>query len=123
MRLPKSEEQLLQSLWMRKKAFMKELIDDFPEPKPKTTTVATFLKRMTEKGLIAFEKRGNAREYRPLISKKEYFSKHFKGLMHTFFDDSATQFASFFTETTDLSKAELESLRAMLDQQLKDKEA
>lgn len=123
MRLPKSEEQLLQSLWKRKRAFMKDLIDDFPDPKPKTTTVATFLKRMTDKDLITFEKRGNAREYRALITKKEYFSQHFKGLMSTFFDDSATQFASFFTETTELSKDELESLRAMLDQQLKDKEA
>ncbi|MFK7926390.1 MAG: BlaI/MecI/CopY family transcriptional regulator [Bacteroidia bacterium] len=123
MRLPKSEEQLLQSLWQRKKAFMKDLIEDFPDPKPKPTTVATFLKRMTEKKLIAFQKQGNVREYYALISKKEYFSKHFKGLMHTFFDDSATQFASFFTETTELSKEELESLRAMLDQQLKDKDA
>lgn len=102
---------------------MKDLIEDFPDPKPKPTTVATFLKRMTEKGLIAFQKQGNAREYYALISKKEYFSKHFKGLMHTFFDDSATQFASFFTETTELSKEELQSLRAMLDQQLKDKDA
>ncbi|MEM6345231.1 MAG: BlaI/MecI/CopY family transcriptional regulator [Bacteroidota bacterium] len=123
MRLPKLEVQLLRSLWRREKAFMKDLIDDFPGEKPKTTTVATILKRMIEKGLIAFEKRGNAREYYALKSEKEYISGHIKGFMSTFFDDSAAQFASFFTETTELSKEELESLRAMLDQQLKDKDA
>ncbi|MEL6650271.1 MAG: BlaI/MecI/CopY family transcriptional regulator [Bacteroidota bacterium] len=123
MKVTKSEAQLLQSLWKRKEAFLKELIEDYPDPKPKPNTVATYLKRMAEKKLIAFRQIGNARQYYPLISKREYFSDHFQELRKTFFENSASQLASFFTETNQLSKEELQSLRDLLDQQLKDQDS
>lgn len=123
MKVTKSEAQLLQSLWKRKEAFLKELIADYPDPKPKPNTVATYLKRMAEKKLIAFRQIGNARQYYPLISKREYFSDHFQELRKTFFENSASQLASFFTETNQLSKEELQSLRDLLDQQLKDQDS
>jgi len=41
MQLSKAEEQVMQLLWKRKKACMKDLLEDFPEHKPATTTVAT----------------------------------------------------------------------------------
>jgi len=55
MQLSKSEEQVMQYLWKRKKAFMKDLLEDFPTPKPATTTVATLLKRMNDKGFIDYK--------------------------------------------------------------------
>ena len=39
--LSNSEEQLMQYLWKQKKAFMKDLIDAYDDPKPATTTIAT----------------------------------------------------------------------------------
>ena len=50
--LSKAEEQVMQFLWKREKAFMKDLLEDFPEPKPATTTLATLLKRIYDKGFI-----------------------------------------------------------------------
>jgi hypothetical protein len=43
------------------------------------------------------------------------------GLIKHFFDDSASQFASFFTRETDLSREELEELKAIIDKELKKK--
>ena len=104
MQLTKTEEQLMQHLWKLEKAFMKDLLEIYPEPKPATTTVATLLKRMIDKGFVAYKLYGKSREYYPLVKKKDYFSKHVNGLIKTFFNDSASQFASFFTKETDLSK-------------------
>tara|TARA_B100001063_G_C16467893_1_gene406422 strand:- start:48 stop:419 length:372 start_codon:yes stop_codon:yes gene_type:complete len=120
MQLSKAEEQLMQFLWKRNKAFMKDLLKDFPEPKPATTTVATLLKRMSDKGFIAYKTIGKSREYYPLVKKSDYFSKHVNGLIKNFFNNSASQFASFFTKETDLSNEELEELRKIIDQQIKD---
>lgn len=106
-------------LWKHKKAFMKDLLDAYPEPKPATTTVATLLKRMADKGFIAYKSFGRSREYYPLVKKKDYFSNHVKGLIKNFFNDSPTQFASFFTQETDLSKTELEDLKKLIDQEIK----
>lgn len=120
MQLSKSEEQLMQYLWKRGKAFMKDLLEDFPDPKPATTTVATLLKRMADKGFIDYTTIGKSREYFPLVRKSDYFSKHVNGLIKNFFNNSASQFASFFTKETDLTNEELEELRKIIDQQIKE---
>ncbi len=101
MGLSKAEEQVMQFLWKRKKAFMKDLLSDFPEPKPASTTLATVLKRMFDKGFISYKLYGKSREYYPLVKKSDYFSNHINGLIKQFFNDSSSQFASFFTEETD----------------------
>jgi len=119
MQLSKAEEQVMQFLWKRKKAFMKDLLEDYKEPKPATTTVATLLKRMNDKGFIAYTLFGKSREYYPLVKKTDYFSKHVNGLIKNFFNDSASQFASFFTKETDLSTGELEDLKKLIDAQIK----
>jgi len=106
-------------LWKHKKAFMKDLLDAYPEPKPATTTVATLLKRMADKGFIAYKSFGRSREYYPLVKKKDYFSNHVRGLIKNFFNDSPTQFASFFAQETDLSKTELEDLKKLIDKEIK----
>ncbi|MCC1483098.1 BlaI/MecI/CopY family transcriptional regulator [Winogradskyella immobilis] len=121
MQLSKTEEQLMQYLWKLEKAFMKDLLDAYPEPKPATTTTATLLKRMIDKGFVAYVTYGKSREYFPLVKKEDYFSKHVNGLIKTFFNDSASQFASFFTTKTDLSKSELEDLKALIDKEIKKK--
>ncbi|MEM9143092.1 MAG: BlaI/MecI/CopY family transcriptional regulator [Bacteroidota bacterium] len=121
MQLSKSEEELMNILWKRKRAFMKELLEVYPEPRPATTTVATLLKRMTDKGFVGYTAIGRSRQYYPLVKKTDYFSKHVNGLIKNFFNDSASQFASFFTRETDLSKEELEELRKLIDQEIQKK--
>jgi BlaI family transcriptional regulator, penicillinase repressor len=121
MKLSKTEEKVMNNLWKLEKAFMKDLLEEYPEPKPATTTLATLLKRMTDKGYIAYTLHGKSREYFPLVKKETYFSKHVNGLIKNFFNDSASQFASFFTKETDLTKEELEKLKAIIDGEIKKK--
>ena len=121
MQLSKTEEQLMQYLWQLEKAFMKDLLEAYPEPKPATTTIATLLKRMIGKGYVAYVTYGKSREYYPLVKKDAYFSKQVNGLIKNFFNDSASQFASFFTANSNLSKTELEDLKSLIDQELKKK--
>ncbi len=121
MQLSNSEEQLMEHLWKLEKAFMKDLLEAFPEPKPATTTVATLLKRMIDKKFVAYNEFGNSREYYPLVKKSDYFSKHVNGLIKNFFNDSASQFASFFTTSTNLSEKELEDLKKIIDVELQKK--
>lgn len=101
---------------------MKDLLDALPEPKPAKTTVATLIRRMTDKGVVAFRQRGNSREYYSLVSKKAYFGKQVKGMISDFFADSPTDFASLFTDGADLTREQLEELQQMIDDQLKDKQ-
>ena len=122
MQLTSTEEQLMQHLWSIKKGFMKDLLECFPQPKPATTTVATLLRRMVDKNFVGYTLIANNREYFPLVKKEDYFSKHVNGLIKNFFNDSASQFASFFTTQTNLSESELLELQKIIDVQLKEKQ-
>lgn len=121
MQLTKTEEELMNYLWKMEKAFMKDILDAYPDPKPAPSTVATLLKRMHDKKFVGYKIYGKSREYFPLVKKKDYFSKHVNGLIKSFFNDSASQFASFFTKETNLTKEELEDLRALIDSEIKKK--
>lgn len=109
----------MQYIWKSGKAFMNELLEMYPEPKPASTTVATLLKRMKDKGFIDYEQLGRSRRYYPLVNKSDYFSKHINGLIRKYFDNSPSSFASFFTTETDLSEEELKDLQEIVKQELK----
>jgi BlaI family penicillinase repressor len=121
MKLSKTEEHLMEMIWKSEKAFLKDLLDSFPEPKPATTTVATLLKRMQDKGFVGYTLFGNSRQYYPLVKKNDYFSKQVKGIIKNYFGDSTLQFASFFTKTSDMSKSELKDLRKIIDHEIEKK--
>lgn len=120
-KLTKAEEQVMKYLWKLKSAFMKDLVEQFPEPKPAYTTIATILTRMVEKGYVTYQQHGKVREYLPKLKKKDYFSEYFNGVVKDFFNDSTAQFASFFAAKEDLSLEELEQLRNIVDQQIESK--
>jgi BlaI family penicillinase repressor len=121
MKLTDAEEQLMEMIWDRERIFMKDIIECYPDPKPATTTIATLLKRMQNKGFVGYDLMGNSRQYFPLVKKSAYFSKQVKGLISNFFGNSAMQFASFFTTETDLSTKELEELKKIIDTEIKRK--
>ncbi len=106
-------------LWRHKRAFMKDLLESYPEPRPAPTTVATLLKRMRDKGYVDFTTYGKSREYFPLVEKTAYFATHVKGLINKFFNGSPSQFASFFAEETSLSQDELKELKGIIDAKIK----
>lgn len=117
--LTNAEEQVMRHLWKLEKAYLKNILIEFPEPKPASTTLATLLKRMIDKGFVGFNQHGSNREYYPLIKKNQYFSKHINSLVKDFFNDSASQFASFFTNETNLSTKDLEELKQIVESKLK----
>ncbi|RYE27377.1 MAG: BlaI/MecI/CopY family transcriptional regulator [Sphingobacteriaceae bacterium] len=121
MKLSNAEEQLMELIWERKQIFLKDILESYPDPKPATTTISTLLKRMQDKGFVAYNLMGNSRQYYPLVEKSAYFSRHVHGLIKNFFGNSAIQFASFFTTETDLSQRELEDLKKLIDGELEKK--
>jgi BlaI family penicillinase repressor len=121
MHLTNAEEQIMKLLWRLDKAFIRDLLNEFPDPKPAPTTVLTLLKRMIDKGFVSYKLYGNSREYYPLIKKTDYFSDHINVLIKDFFNNSTAQFASFFTNETDMNQEELKELRDLVDKKITSK--
>ncbi len=123
MYLTNAEEQVMKILWKLEKAFIRELMNEFPDPKPAQTTVFTLLKRIMDKGFVGFRQYGNSREYYPLISKSDYFSGQLSSMIKDFFNNSTAQFASYFATEADMTKEELEELREIVDKKLANKKS
>ncbi|MFS4431380.1 BlaI/MecI/CopY family transcriptional regulator [Chryseobacterium sp. S90] len=119
-KLTDSEKILMEILWEKKKIFMKDILETYPDPKPAATTIATLLKRMQNKDLVGYKMYGNSREYYPKIEKGEYFKEEMTSMIDRFFNSSVTQFASFFTSNAKLSQKQLKELRDIIDDQIKE---
>ena len=116
--LTKAEEQLMQILWALERAYLKDIVNQYPDPAPAYTTISTVVNVLVKKGVVGFNTHGKSREYFPLISKEMYTRQSMRGLMSSFFDNSARKFASFFASQEELSVDELQETRKMIDEQI-----
>ncbi|BDS12209.1 BlaI/MecI/CopY family transcriptional regulator [Aureispira anguillae] len=119
--LTQAEEQVMHHLWKLEKAFLKDIIEAYDEPRPAYTTVSTVIRVLVKKKFIAYNTYGKTHEYYPLVSRDIYFSGFFKGFLARFFNNSTSSFASFFTKDKDLSVRELEEMKQIIEQQIADR--
>jgi len=86
--LTKAEEELMQVLWKLEKAFVKDIVDELPEPKPHYNTVSTIIKILEDKGFAGHESFGKSNRYFPVVNKDEYTKKTMKQFLKGYFEGS-----------------------------------
>ena len=108
--LTKTEEQVMQVLWKLQQGFLKDILENSPEPKPHSNTIATILKILVEKGFVAYETQGRNNLYKSKISKSEYGRKSINQVVKGYFEGSPARLVSQFVNDNKLSLEELEAL-------------
>src|SRR5690554_1803142 len=108
--LTRAEEQVMQILWDIKKAFVKDVLEKTPEPKPAYNTVSTIIRILERKGFVQHKSYGKSHEYYPLVTKDQYRSFSLKNLLTGYFGGSFSRMASFFAKDENLNIQELEKL-------------
>ena len=119
--LTKGEEDVMKILWMLGKGTVNDILEHCAEPKPKYTTVATFLKLLEDKGFAGHASIGKSNMYYPLIEQKEYAGSVAGNMLDSFFGGSLVQMLSFFSSEKKLSSKEKQDL-LKLAQEIIDKE-
>jgi len=108
--LTKAEEQVMLVLWQIGKGFLKDIVEETPEPKPHPNTIATLLKILVEKGYVEYSVQGRNNCYEATVSKAEYGRKSAQQLVKGYFEGSAAKLVSQFVSDKKLSLQELEEL-------------
>lgn len=108
--LTKAEEQVMHILWDLKKAFVKEIVAEFPDPKPAYNTVSTIIRILEKKKIVGFKPFGRTHQYYPLITKEEYTRQTAKNLLEKYFGGSVERIVSHFVKEKDISVTELEKI-------------
>jgi BlaI family transcriptional regulator, penicillinase repressor len=109
-KLAKREEQIMNVFWQLKKAFIKEVIPELPDPKPHYNSVATMVKILEEKGFLAHEAVGNIFQYYPLVSKEEYNKHAIKDVVKQYFNNSYPSMLAYFAKEQKISEEELKEI-------------
>ncbi|MFZ1235946.1 MAG: BlaI/MecI/CopY family transcriptional regulator [Prevotella sp.] len=116
--LTRAEMEVMNVLWDHDNGITThEIVSYYPDPKPAYTTIATFLKILTTKGFISFQKRadcGKSYHYYPLITRTEYTSRFMKEVKTTLFGGSAKSMVSFFMQQEKISDQELHEILSII---------
>ncbi len=122
--LTRAEEQIMQILWEKEKGFVKDIVDQFPDPKPAYNTVSTIIRILEQKGFVGHNAYGKTYEYFPLIAKKEYTRSFMKNFITNYFSGSFQEMVSFFAKEDKLTVKELNELMREVKKEIRnDKES
>ncbi len=113
--LTKAEEQIMQIMWQLESAFVKEIIDRLPEPKPAYNTVSTIVRILQNKGFIGHEAYGKAHKYYPLISRESYKRHATNKLLGNYYENSVESMFSFFVKEEKLDLNDVDEILKMIN--------
>jgi BlaI family transcriptional regulator, penicillinase repressor len=114
-KLTKKEEEVMKILWMLEKAFVKDIIAEFPDPKPPYNTISSLVRILQEKGIVGFKQYGNTYEYFPLLSKEDYRKDFMKEIINDYFDKSFSKAVASFIEDEKLDQKEIEEILKLIN--------
>jgi BlaI family penicillinase repressor len=121
--LTRAEEQIMHVLWYLEKAYVKDIIERLPSPKPAYNTVSTIVRILEKKGFIGHEAFGKTHLYRPLVAKEDYTQAFLQSFVRNYFGDSYQELVSFFARDKNLTVSELEEILTALREEIKKQKA
>ncbi|MEA1849376.1 MULTISPECIES: BlaI/MecI/CopY family transcriptional regulator [Chryseobacterium] len=117
--LTSAEENLMRLLWKLGSFYLKDIMEQHPEPKPHQNTVSTYLKILTEKGYLSTEKEGRIFRYQTIVPAEEYRKFLLIQLSDNFFSSSGKEIVSFMVQEQLISADDLKDFNIDIDPVLK----
>lgn len=77
-------------------------------------TIQTLIKRLVNKGALAYEKNSRVFVYTPLVKESEYISQESNSFLNHYYNGDITAMLSAYIENDKLSETEIETLRSLL---------
>jgi BlaI family penicillinase repressor len=114
-KLSQQEEETMLIAWKLNQGFIKDFLDEMPDPKPPYTTLASTIKNLEKKGFLKSEKLANSYRYAPLIEAEEYKKKFMKGFVVDYFKNSYKELVEFFAKEEQISADELKEIINLIE--------
>jgi predicted transcriptional regulator len=107
-----SEQAILEILWRKKEASVREVTDELSKTRPVAyTTVLTIFKILTKKGYVRHRTEGRAFIYRPTLSRQQVRRNALKQMLAQFFGGSPRALAEHLLSERELDLVELAALQ------------
>ena len=119
--LTKAEEKAMKILWSIQRGLIRDVVNEYDEPKPAYTTVATIFKILERKGFVGRKPIANSHEYYPLVGRKEYTTQSVKLLVKNYFSNSFKSMVSEFSNQENLTTNDMQELIDYFEKQIGEK--
>lgn len=113
--LTRAEEQVMQILWDKGKGFVKDMLEEFPDPKPAYNTVSTIVRILETKGFVNHRAFGKTHEYFPVVSKEAYRKQISKNMLNNYFDGNPRELVSYFVKEKKLNIKDLDDIIKLMN--------
>lgn len=110
--LTPSEEQLMNILWKLNSAYMKDVMEAYPEPKPHQNTVSTFMKILVEKEFLSTQKEGRIFKYSVTVPYENYRKFVLAHFIENYFENSGMELVKSLLDDQLLTTTELGTLHS-----------
>ncbi len=119
MRLTVKEEEIMNIFWRQGPLFVREILENYKDPKPHFNTLSTIVRGLEDKGFLGHTSFGNSYRYHPLISCEEYNKKALNSIVDKYFQNSYLGVVSSFIEEEHISLDELKKLIEQVEKSTK----
>lgn len=113
--LTDKEEELMRLLWEHGPAFISQLVDLYPEPKPHFNTVATVMRRLETKGFAAHTDVAGSFQYYPLAELDTFRKRSLGRVIKNYFKGSYYSAVSALVADEKISADELRELLQIIE--------
>ena len=118
-KLTNKEEEIMQVLWQLENAFVNDILEKMPEPKPHYNTLSTIVRLLEEKGFVGHKSYGKSHQYFPVISLESYRNVFVKDSMKKYFGNSVSNLVNYFVKDAKLSEEEIKELLEIIEKNKK----
>ena len=113
--LTKGEEEIMLHIWNLKEATVNDIMTEMPEPKPKYTTIATFIKLLENKDYVDHYQMGKSYVFIPLVKKEAYAKLVLANMLKNYFNGSLSNMVSVLAENDEIPAEELEAIGNVIE--------
>ena len=113
--LTKAEEKIMKILWGIERGFIKDILEQYPDPNPPYNSVSTIVRVLVQKDIVGYKAYGNSHQYFPKISKEAYRKGQLSRLVSDYYNNSLKQVVNFFSESKQLNEKELDEAIQLLE--------
>ena len=113
--LTPQEDEAMLVIWRNGNCFVKDILEQYEEPRPPYTTLASTVKNLERKGYVASRRYGNTYEYSPIVCEKEYKKQFMSGFVKDYFRNSYSELVTFFAREQQISADELKEIIRIIE--------
>ena len=115
--ISESEWQVMKIIWNDPPQTLQEILEKLKHTDWSKTTIQTYIARLVKKGALSTKRQGKGYLYYPAVSESECQLAESRTFLRRVYDGSLSSMVSGFVKSGNLSREELDALKALIEEQ------